>query len=155
VVSYGACGNTGGIFHDLYCVWGGTDQIVPVDVYIPGCPPSPQATIYGFAMALGLLEQKLKETVHVEGEGETVPLIHPDIPYALRVAIERRAREMAGYLHGKVIAEEFFAALVAPEPAQLDLRLAALFAREKDPRKVEIFGQLRGVFRAMIAEATP
>lgn len=57
-ISYGACGNSGGIFHDLYCVWGGTDKIVPVDVYIPGCPPTPAATLYGFAMALGLLEQK-------------------------------------------------------------------------------------------------
>lgn len=42
-ISYGACGNSGGIFHDLYCVWGGTDKIVPVDVYIPGCPPTPAA----------------------------------------------------------------------------------------------------------------
>ena len=41
-ISYGACGNSGGIFHDLYCVWGGTDKIVPVDVYIPGCPPTPR-----------------------------------------------------------------------------------------------------------------
>ncbi len=55
VVSYGACGCTGGIFYDNYCVWGGTDKILPVDVYIPGCPPSPAQTIYGFAMALGLL----------------------------------------------------------------------------------------------------
>ncbi len=49
VVSYGACGCTGGIFYDNYCVWGGTDKILPVDVYIPGCPPSPAQTIYGFA----------------------------------------------------------------------------------------------------------
>jgi formate hydrogenlyase subunit 7 len=34
------------------------DKIVPVDVYIPGCPPTPAATLYGFAMALGLPEQK-------------------------------------------------------------------------------------------------
>ncbi|EHF99881.1 hydrogenase activity [Escherichia coli cloneA_i1] len=33
-ISYGACGNSGGIFHDLYCVWGGTDKIVPVDGFI-------------------------------------------------------------------------------------------------------------------------
>lgn len=65
-ISYGACGNSGGIFHDLYCVWGGTDKIVPVDVYIPGCPPTPAATLYGFAMALGLLEQK----IHARGPGE-------------------------------------------------------------------------------------
>ena len=47
VVSYGACGCTGGIFYDNYCVWGGTDKLFPVDLYIPGCPPSPAQTIYG------------------------------------------------------------------------------------------------------------
>ena len=52
VVSYGACGCTGGIFYDNYCVWGGTDKILPVDVYIPGCPPSPAQTVYGFACLL-------------------------------------------------------------------------------------------------------
>ena len=49
-ISYGACGNSGGIFHDLYCVWGGTDKIVPVDVYIPGCPPTPAATRSGLGL---------------------------------------------------------------------------------------------------------
>jgi Ni,Fe-hydrogenase III small subunit len=46
-VAYGACGCSGGIFHDLYCVWGGADKLIPIDVYIPGCPPTPVATIYG------------------------------------------------------------------------------------------------------------
>lgn len=68
IVSYGACGISGGIFHDNYCVWGGTEQLFPVDVFIPGCPPSPAQTIYGFAIALGLLEQKIKPTHFVEGE---------------------------------------------------------------------------------------
>jgi len=54
-VAYGACGCSGGIFHDLYCVWGGADKFIPIDVYIPGCPPTPAATIYGFAIGLGLL----------------------------------------------------------------------------------------------------
>ncbi len=49
-ISYGACGCGGGIFHDLYCVWGGSEHIVPIDVWIPGCPPTPAATIYGFAV---------------------------------------------------------------------------------------------------------
>ncbi len=70
VVSYGACGCTGGIFYDNYCVWGGTDKILPVDVYIPGCPPSPAQTVYGFAMALGLLDQKLHAETTVEAAGE-------------------------------------------------------------------------------------
>jgi formate hydrogenlyase subunit 7 len=76
-ISYGACGNSGGIFHDLYCVWGGTDRIVPVDVYIPGCPPTPAATIYGFAMALGLLDQKIKGHQHDETHGEATRLLQP------------------------------------------------------------------------------
>lgn len=42
VVSYGACGCTGGIFYDNYCVWGGTDKILPVDVYIPAARPAPR-----------------------------------------------------------------------------------------------------------------
>ena len=56
VVSYGACGCTGGIFYDNYCVWGGTDKILPVDVYIPGCPPRPEAILYGMMQ----LQRKVK-----------------------------------------------------------------------------------------------
>ncbi|MGU0016416.1 NADH-quinone oxidoreductase subunit B family protein [Escherichia coli] len=48
---------TVGIFHDLYCVWGGTDKIVPVDV-TSRCPPTPAATLYGFAMALACWSRK-------------------------------------------------------------------------------------------------
>jgi hypothetical protein len=152
VVSYGACGCSGGIFHDLYCVWGGTDKIVPVDVYIPGCPPTPPATIYGFAMALGLLDQRLKEETHVEAEGETVPLIHPNVPYGLRVSLERRSRQMAGYRYGRVIADEFMSVLETATPASPEVRIAHLIANETDPRRAEIFTQLRNVFTEMLAK---
>lgn len=101
VVSYGACGCTGGIFYDNYCVWGGTDKILPVDVYIPGCPPSPAQTVYGFAMALGLLDQKLHAETTVEAAGEQADILHPGVPYKLRVAIEREARAMSGYRYGR------------------------------------------------------
>jgi Ni,Fe-hydrogenase III small subunit len=52
VVAVGACACSGGIFRDTYASRNGIDCIVPVDVYIPGCPPRPQAIIYGILKAL-------------------------------------------------------------------------------------------------------
>ncbi|KIZ43169.1 MULTISPECIES: NADH-quinone oxidoreductase subunit B family protein [Rhodopseudomonas] len=142
VVSYGACGCSGGIFHDLYCVWGGTDQVVPVDVYIPGCPPTPPATIYGFAVALGLLDQKLKAKTHIEAEGERVGIAHPGVPYNLRIHIEREARRMAGYRQGRDIADSFLGMLGIPGEAPLVERIAKFVAAESDPRVAEIYLRL-------------
>lgn len=144
-VSYGACGCGGGIFHDLYCVWGGTDTILPVDVYIPGCPPTPGATIYGFALALGLLDQKLKAKQHVEGVDEHAVVPHPDIPLDLRVLVEREARRMAGYRRGRQIAEKYLGILETPSTQGLDARIKEFLAREDDPRLTEIVGNLREI----------
>ncbi|RAI41628.1 hydrogenase [Rhodoplanes elegans] len=151
VVSYGACGVSGGIFHDLYCVWGGTDKILPVDVYIPGCPPTPAATVYGFAVALGLLGQKLKAETHVQGDDERAPLAHPAVPYDLRVAIEREARRMAGYRQGGDIAERFLVMLEQPGLVPLTDRLDKVTASERDPRVAEILGRLGEVVKEAIA----
>jgi Ni,Fe-hydrogenase III small subunit/ferredoxin len=52
VVAVGACACSGGIFKDLYATENGIDRLVPVDVYIPGCPPRPQAILYGILKAL-------------------------------------------------------------------------------------------------------
>ncbi|GJQ22245.1 hydrogenase [Candidatus Brocadia sapporoensis] len=52
VIALGACACSGGIFSNCYATKNGIDNVVPVDVYIPGCPPRPQAIIYGFLLAL-------------------------------------------------------------------------------------------------------
>jgi Ni,Fe-hydrogenase III small subunit len=59
VVAVGACGISGGIFGRNYATVGGVNEVVPVDVYIPGCPPRPQALLQGILLAVGRLSQKL------------------------------------------------------------------------------------------------
>lgn len=58
VVAVGACGISGGIFGTNYATIGGVDRVVPVDVYIPGCPPRPHALLHGILLAIGRMEQK-------------------------------------------------------------------------------------------------
>ncbi len=57
VVVIGSCGTSGGIFQDCYNVVGGVDQVLPVNAYIPGCPPRPDAIIDGLVKLLGSLKQ--------------------------------------------------------------------------------------------------
>ena len=53
VVAVGACGCTGGIFGQNYASLGGVDRVLPVDVYVPGCPPNPHALLHGILLAVG------------------------------------------------------------------------------------------------------
>ena len=61
VVAVGACGISGGIFGQNYASLGGVDKVLPVDVYIPGCPPRPQALLHGILLAVGRLRERLYE----------------------------------------------------------------------------------------------
>ena len=58
VVAVGACGCSGGIFGLNYASLGGVDRVIPVDVYIPGCPPNPHALLHGILLATGRLEER-------------------------------------------------------------------------------------------------
>ena len=61
VVAVGACGCSGGIFGEGgYAALGGVDRVLPVDVYIPGCPPRPQAILNGLLVAMGVREARAK-----------------------------------------------------------------------------------------------
>jgi Ni,Fe-hydrogenase III small subunit len=153
VISYGACGCDGGIFHDLYCVWGGTDKIVPVDVYIPGCPPTPAATLYGFAVALGLLDQKLKHKTH-DPKIKPVSLKHIGIPLDIKVMVEREARLLAGYDMGQKIADALLKILARSDRDDIETNINNYLAEMNDPRLSEIVNTLlSGVMKALTEPA--
>jgi Ni,Fe-hydrogenase III small subunit len=60
VFAIGSCAIDGNIWHDSYNVVGQLDKVIPVNFYIPGCPPRPEAILYGVAQALGLAPKKVQ-----------------------------------------------------------------------------------------------
>ncbi|MGE5397329.1 MAG: NADH-quinone oxidoreductase subunit B family protein [Chitinophagales bacterium] len=71
VVAVGICATSGGVFHQSYNVLGGADHAIPVDVYIPGCPPRPEAIIDAIVMGIEKLKSKSKEAESsVEGDNQ-------------------------------------------------------------------------------------
>lgn len=139
-ISYGACGNSGGIFHDLYCVWGGTDKIVPVDVYIlvarQRLPPRCTALQWRSAC----WSRKFTPVARVSRMNNRMEILHGDMVQPLRVKVDREARRLAGYRYGRQIADDFLTQL-----GQGEEQVARWLEAENDPRLNEIVSHLNHV----------
>ena len=83
VIAMGACASGGGPFKEGYNVVSGIDKFVPVDVYVPGCPPTPQALLHALITLQKKIDGQSFRTVpwYQPGEGEAipVPILGPDL----------------------------------------------------------------------------
>jgi NADH-quinone oxidoreductase subunit B len=90
VIAMGACASGGGPFKEGYNVVSGIDKYLPVDVYIPGCPPTPQSLLHGLiALQKKIDTESLKEVRWYQKEGDhdiPVPVLGPDLMDAAQYA---------------------------------------------------------------------
>ena len=147
VVAFGACGSTGGIFYDAYSVWGGIDKIIPVDVYIPGCPPHPASVIYGLGMALGIIDQKLQKR-SFEQDDCKAPAVTESIMGNILFErdLEAESKRLMSYIFGRTLFAKYMdAAKTSPDihdvAATKKAILEAMY-KEEDPRYAECMGLL-------------
>ena len=147
VVAFGACGSTGGIFYDAYSVWGGIDKIIPVDVYIPGCPPHPASVIYGLGMALGIIDQKLQKRSFEQDDCKAHAVKESIIGDILfERDLEAEAKRLMSYIFGRTLFAKYMdAAKTSPnihDVAATKKAMLEAIHKEEDPRYAECMGLL-------------
>ncbi len=137
VIAVGTCACSGGIFYDSYAVHGGIDKLLPVDMYVPGCPPRPEEIIYGLAQLLGLVEKKVRGETYRDEEHE----FRPEAPIVDRLWYDLRQvlTRIVGYFDRETVLNEFVSlvkeAYRRSNPRQALRSLVEEYcAKEEDPR---------------------
>jgi NADH-quinone oxidoreductase subunit B len=115
VLAMGACASGGGPFKEGYNVVDGVDKFVPVDVYVPGCPPTPQALLHGLITLQQLIDKQSIKTVRWYRKGAEeaipVPVLGPDLmdprEYELikKYTAEKQARQEQAAMEAAAVAE--------------------------------------------------
>jgi len=159
VIAVGACACGGGVWYNSFAVEGGVDRVIPVDVYVPGCPPHPIAILHGILVALDVLKQKMKKVSYREEKPEKEWKLKPPLvllfeekapikmSWELYRDIVRTARKYLGYLYGARLAKDYLAILGQVKTLD-ELREASkkiVEAWNRDPRIAQVVEELNKV----------
>ncbi len=153
VAAIGACAIAGGIFYDSLAVYGGVDKILPVHIYIPGCPPRPEAILFGLGQLLGLVNQKIApRTIYATmGVRDRVygVLFNERLYKDLRYYLTR----YVGYYDREYILEDMLKIINSAKTlAELREKIIDRASKIRDPRLREIYSIAGGFILEKIRE---